>query len=267
MKNKIYSAFLLVCISASSFAQIFPGLGGMRMTLDTALIKKITKDACPCLQNIHKINFIESRPNQETKEIGLDMMNCMLGTLRKFKNELNLAVLPDSVFRLDTNNLSTSSANTLLQAFDPRMALYAIRDCPYAFDGMLLVMQNISEESNKRREIIEADTAHVMPPDTAYTEEYPEENYEDDAYKTFTGKLKRIEHKGFVFVVLETDDKKEESLLWLDRFYNSEVLLSDFKKSKGKRVEVTTTKQEYYNPKSKKFGQYRQITALYFLDE
>lgn len=85
---------------------------------------------------------------------------------------------------------------------------------------------------------------------TEAVEEIVEEE-DDIEYFSATGKVKAIEEKDFVYIILKEDTGKEHKFIWLYYFSGSDDFKNDPKKLIGKNITITYTQLEVFQPKTK----------------
>ncbi|MCJ8208737.1 hypothetical protein MUY27_03395 [Mucilaginibacter sp. RS28] len=76
------------------------------------------------------------------------------------------------------------------------------------------------------------------------------------------GKLIRIDNKGFNYLVLLDDDKKEHSYLWLEQFAGSEKFVNGIGANLNKRFKITWKEIEVFLPVAKGYYATKQIIAV-----
>ncbi len=81
------------------------------------------------------------------------------------------------------------------------------------------------------------------------------------SYETF-GTVKRIDNKGFDYIVIADANKSEKSFLWLRQFPGSDSFISDATKLIGKHVKIVYQEMEVYLPQAKGYYAVKEITAL-----
>jgi len=86
-----------------------------------------------------------------------------------------------------------------------------------------------------------------------------------DEAEVFEGAFKRIEEKGFNYLVLTDNAGSEKSFLWLRQFPGSEQLAAPAAQLTGKKIKITSTEIEVYLPQAKGYYKVKEITAIEFL--
>ncbi|UEG52618.1 hypothetical protein LLH06_16835 [Mucilaginibacter daejeonensis] len=79
---------------------------------------------------------------------------------------------------------------------------------------------------------------------------------------TTQGTIKRIENKGFNYVVITDVAGKERSFLWLRQFDGSENFQSATSTYAGKKVKVKWQEMEVYVPAAKGYYKVKEITGI-----
>lgn len=79
---------------------------------------------------------------------------------------------------------------------------------------------------------------------------------------TVEGKIKRIETKDFNYLIVEDDKGIERSLLWLEPFKGSEILMKPISDIVGKSVSVVYREIEAYIPSAKDYYKLKEISSL-----
>ena len=78
------------------------------------------------------------------------------------------------------------------------------------------------------------------------------------------GTLKRIDQKGFNYIVIVDKDNNEKSYIWLRQFPGSEKFMDGVTVYVGKKVKITWTSIEVYLPQSKGYYSVKEIKNLDF---
>jgi len=76
------------------------------------------------------------------------------------------------------------------------------------------------------------------------------------------GKFKRIDNKGFNYIVVVGDDNQEKSFLWLQQFTGSENFVGNPASLAGKRLKIEWKEIEVYLPEAKGYSKVKEITAI-----
>jgi len=76
-----------------------------------------------------------------------------------------------------------------------------------------------------------------------------------------SGVFKRIEQKGFNYVVL-VENNSEKSFLWLREFPGSDKFFGDTAQYAGKKMEVSWREIEVYLPQAKGYYKVKEITGI-----
>jgi predicted transcriptional regulator YdeE len=79
------------------------------------------------------------------------------------------------------------------------------------------------------------------------------------------GKFKRIDNKGFNYIVVVDDDNQEKSFLWLQQFTGSENFMKNTITLAGKKLKIDWKEIEVYLPESKGYYKVKEITAITIL--
>jgi hypothetical protein len=82
---------------------------------------------------------------------------------------------------------------------------------------------------------------------------------------TTTGTFKRIDVKGFNYIVVADNPGSEKSFLWLRQFPESEKLAVPALQLANKRLKITWQEMEVYLPQAKGYYKVKEITAVEFL--
>ncbi|WP_394772472.1 hypothetical protein [Mucilaginibacter sp.] len=90
------------------------------------------------------------------------------------------------------------------------------------------------------------------------------ENAEEGIGST-TGKIRRIDMKGFNYIVATDKSGSEKSFLWLRQFPGSEKFANGVTGLLGKPVKITWHELEVYLPQAKGYYKVKEITAVDFL--
>lgn len=87
----------------------------------------------------------------------------------------------------------------------------------------------------------------------------------EEVSKYLEGSFKRIDLKGFNYVVLNDDNGLEISFLWLKQFPGSEKFMADITIYKGKKLRIKYEEIEVYLPLAKGYYKVKEITGIDFL--
>lgn len=79
---------------------------------------------------------------------------------------------------------------------------------------------------------------------------------------TTSGKIKRIDNKGFNFLVIIDAESKERSFLWLRQFAGSEKLTGLPASYVGKNITIKWQEMEVYLPQAKGYYKVKEITGI-----
>jgi len=93
------------------------------------------------------------------------------------------------------------------------------------------------------------------------------QNDHDDADNqgSTEGKLKKIELKGFNYIVITDGDNNEKSFIWLQQFPGSDRFMNGMVGLTGKHVNVKWQEIEVYLPTAKGYYKIKEITGVEFL--
>jgi len=83
--------------------------------------------------------------------------------------------------------------------------------------------------------------------------------------ETMEGHFKRIELKGFNYIVISGKNNSETSFIWLQQFPGSENFMNGTAKFIGKKLKITYQEIEVYLPAAKGYYKIKEITAIDFL--
>ncbi len=84
----------------------------------------------------------------------------------------------------------------------------------------------------------------------------------DAESSSIEGKFKRIDNKGFNYIIVADEDNQEKSFLWLHQFSGSETFMRDPASLTGKRLKIDWKEIEVYLPESKGYYKVKEITAI-----
>lgn len=88
---------------------------------------------------------------------------------------------------------------------------------------------------------------------------------DEEVNSTTTGVFKRIDVKGFNYVVLTDAAGSEKSFLWLRQFAGSEKLTVPAVQLMKKQLKISWAEIEVYLPQAKGYYKVKEITAIEFL--
>jgi hypothetical protein len=80
-----------------------------------------------------------------------------------------------------------------------------------------------------------------------------------------TGSFKRIDLKGFNYLIIVDQNNSEKSFLWLRQFTGSEKFSTGSAKLIGKQVKISWQELEVYLPQANGYYKVKEITAVEFL--
>jgi hypothetical protein len=80
--------------------------------------------------------------------------------------------------------------------------------------------------------------------------------------QTTTGIFKRIDNKGFNYIIIADENGSEKSFLWLRQFGGSEQFINNASASVGKKITISWQDMEVYLPQSKGYFAIKEITAI-----
>jgi len=85
---------------------------------------------------------------------------------------------------------------------------------------------------------------------------------EEGAVENITGTFKRIDNRGFNYIVLNDAAGREKSFLWLRQFPGSETFSGPTSKLIGKKIKVSSQEIEVYLPAAKGYYKVKEITGI-----
>jgi len=77
-----------------------------------------------------------------------------------------------------------------------------------------------------------------------------------------TGAFKRIDNKGFNYIVIKDAEGNEKSFLWLRQFPGSEKFTNGVSQYAGKKIKIGWQEIEVYLPQAKGYYKVKEITSL-----
>ena len=77
-----------------------------------------------------------------------------------------------------------------------------------------------------------------------------------------SGTFKRIETKGFNYIIISGQDNKEKSFLWLHQFVGSEKFMNGGVAYVGKKISISYNEIEVYLPAAKGYYKVKEIASL-----
>ncbi|MEZ2336311.1 hypothetical protein [Mucilaginibacter sp. RCC_168] len=80
--------------------------------------------------------------------------------------------------------------------------------------------------------------------------------------RSITGTFKRIDVKGFNYVIITETGKSERSFLWLRQFPNSERFIGGAAGLIGKKLKITWQELEVYLPQAKGYYKVKEILSI-----
>jgi hypothetical protein len=79
---------------------------------------------------------------------------------------------------------------------------------------------------------------------------------------TIVGYFKRIELKGFNYIILSDENHSEQSFIWLNQFPGSEKFMNGTAALTGKKLKVTSKEIEVFVPQAKGYYKIKEITNI-----
>ena len=93
-----------------------------------------------------------------------------------------------------------------------------------------------------------------------------DDDSDEAAAQTTAGTFKRIDNKGFNYIVITDKAGVEKSFIWLRQFADSEKFMgTEANKMIGKKIEITSKPIEVYLPLAKGYYAVKEITSVSFL--
>lgn len=89
-----------------------------------------------------------------------------------------------------------------------------------------------------------------------------EKDQEVPETQSTTGAFKRIDVKGFNYIVLTDAKGSERSFIWLKQFPGSEKFMGPTIKYAGKKIKINWQEMEVYVPAAKGYYKVKEITAI-----
>ncbi|NCD70860.1 hypothetical protein [Mucilaginibacter agri] len=181
----------------------------------------------------------QTTPATAERQLTDSICNCMVRTdLSKVKNKQEAMGVFTECFS-KYQSLLVATAEERKVDFEDDAAMHAIG----ADIGKNLMKMNCSSFM-KLSVIMASDKAEEVP------------------VRTTQGKLIRIDNKGFNYLVVVDENKKEYSFLWLHQFQGSEKFVNGVGVNLGKKVSITWQDTEVYLPAAKGYYNVKEITAL-----
>jgi hypothetical protein len=84
----------------------------------------------------------------------------------------------------------------------------------------------------------------------------------DNQENSTTGIYKRIDNKGFNYVVIIDENQNEKSFIWLRQFPESENFMTETNKFAGKKLKISWHEMEVYLPSAKGYYKVKEISAI-----
>lgn len=90
-------------------------------------------------------------------------------------------------------------------------------------------------------------------------------NAEATTTQTTSGAFKRIDNKGFNYIVIADNTGSQKSFLWLREFAGSDKFTGITTRLLNKKIKITWQEMEVYLPVAKGYYKVKEITAIDFL--
>ncbi len=91
------------------------------------------------------------------------------------------------------------------------------------------------------------------------------DNDQESSENNTEGVFKRIESKGFNYIILSGKNNNETSFIWLRQFPGSENFMADTVKYVGKKIRIKYHELEVFLPAAKGYYKVKEITAIEIL--
>jgi len=88
---------------------------------------------------------------------------------------------------------------------------------------------------------------------------------DEPAVQSTAGVFKRVDLKGFNYLIIKDQNSSEKSFLWLRQFPGSEQFMNGTAKLAGKKVKVSWQEIEVYLPAAKGYYKVKEITGVELL--
>jgi hypothetical protein len=86
-----------------------------------------------------------------------------------------------------------------------------------------------------------------------------------DDVSTSEGVIKRIDQKGFNYLIIADEKNQEKSFIWLRQFTGSEKFMANTTDYVGKKVKIGWKEMEVYLPEAKGYYTVKEIVSVEFL--
>lgn len=192
---------------------------------DDAIYNEIADKTCDCITNKKDLDTSDMEAFQN--EMGMCMLTAIM--------EMN----PTTLEKLNVD----MADQTAMYDFGEKVGGLMAINCPVFMDK---IMEMMTEEDSELLELVK-------------------ENKGEGATKEFgtvEGKFVKISGDKFATVIIKDDNGKQQELVWLKYFENSEMLIESPQKMKGKRLKVDYTEYESYLPAAKGYYKIKEIKKL-----
>lgn len=105
-------------------------------------------------------------------------------------------------------------------------------------------------------------------PEGALQEEMDGEGFEEEVYEfpEMKGTFLAVTGKDFATIEIKGDDGKKYAFLWFAQFEGSELLETDLKALKGKRVSIEYNEFEHYVPSKKSYQVIKEMASIKIIE-
>lgn len=192
---------------------------------DDAIYNEIADKTCTCITDKEDLNA---------------------SNMEAFQNEMGMCMLT-AIMEMDPTTLDKLNIDmgdqTAMYDFGEKVGGLMALNCPVFMNK---IMEMMTEDDSELLEMIK-------------------ENEGDGSTKDFgtvEGKFVKISGDKFATVIIKDDNGKQQELIWLKYFENSELLIESPQKMKGKRLKIDYTEYESYLPAAKGYYKIKEIKKL-----
>jgi hypothetical protein len=230
---------------------------------DSVVLKKVAGELCGCFKDLKIADDVDVMSSPQTKD-------CMGFILFKYRKELKT-----SYANLSESDYTPEIGEKISRKQGIRAFPYLLRGCPLFFD--LLIQQaekDLERYEQYEKELANVDTTQYEEPRTDFLDSTsanpyqvdPAENEIEVSDYSAKGKLKKIETKGYTYLIITDEQGKDQSFLWLYSFEGADKIQNEFKKYKGKSIKVYWYENSVYDAKRKQYITGKQISWIEFFE-
>ena len=161
--------------------------------------------------------------------------------------------------KLDMSKISTKAE-----------AKAAFMDCFTKYTGLFMDFakeRNVSIDDEQAGEVLGKDIARDLLDEKCdgflkLSMKMAGKDDDEDEVASATGVFKRVDNKGFNYIIIASEGNKEQSFIWLRQFPGSENYMQSVSKLTGKKLKIKYREIEAYLPQAQGYYKLKEIVSL-----